>query len=72
MTCASSIDYCFQAFIGQSVQDPLLVNVRAALHHGNLAEAVRLLRQEKQLSLLEAKTYIAEVRGAVKAGNGEA
>lgn len=49
-------------FIGHSTQPDLLTAVRVAVRQGNTIEAVRLLCDEKKLSLAEAKDFIAEVR----------
>jgi hypothetical protein len=49
-------------FIGHSSQPDFLTAVRVAVSQGNIIEAVRLVQEEKQLSLAEAKDFIAELR----------
>jgi ribosomal protein L7/L12 len=51
-------------FIGVPTQDDLMARVRAVVSHGNIIEVVHLLRQERQLSLTEAKQLVDAIRGA--------
>lgn len=49
-------------FIGHPSQPDFMTAVRLAVSQGHIIEAVRLVQEEKQLSLAEAKDFIAELR----------
>ena len=58
-------------FIGQPSQPDLTAGVRASISQGQVIEAIRLLREEKQLSLAEAKQFIDEMRRNLADGHGK-
>jgi hypothetical protein len=59
-------------FVGLPMQDDLMASVQAAVNRGNGIEAVRLLREERQLSLTEAKRLVDSIRDSAAAGKENA
>jgi ribosomal protein L7/L12 len=55
-------------FIGLPAQDDLMAGVLVAVNQGNVIEAVRLLREGRQLSLTQAKQMVDSLRESAADG----